>query len=82
MTGLVISACPRSGAAADLEHATAGRKPGIPMEQANDRSSLRQQTLAFALAVSMDVHTGKLGRRDAGVLDVIAAMLPDATRRG
>ena len=72
----------RSGAAADLEHATAAWKPGIPMEQAHDRGSLRQQTLAFALAVSMDVHTGKLGRRDAGVLDVIAATLPDATRRG
>src|SRR2546428_9022179 len=49
----------RSGAAADLEHTTAGRKPGIPMEQANDRGSLRQQTLALALAVPMDVHTGK-----------------------
>src|SRR5436309_10558527 len=47
----------RAGAAADLEHATAGRKPGIPMEQANDRGGLRQQTLALALAVSMDVHT-------------------------
>src|SRR3989441_1282231 len=47
----------RAGAAADLEHATAGLKPGIPMEQANDRSSLLQQTLAFALTVSMDVHT-------------------------
>src|SRR6266702_2897188 len=47
----------RSGAAADLEHATAGRKPGIPMEQAHDRRSLRQQALALALAVSMDVHT-------------------------
>src|SRR3989454_3613439 len=49
----------RAGAAADLEHATAGRKPGIPMEQANDRGSLRQQTLALALAVPMDVHTRK-----------------------
>src|SRR6266705_3229022 len=48
-----------SGAAADLEHATAGRKPGVPMEQANDRGSLRQQTLALALAVPMDVHTRK-----------------------
>src|SRR5438046_1015089 len=48
----------RAGAAADLEHATAGRKPGIPMEQAHDRGSLRQQTLALALAVSMDIHTG------------------------
>src|SRR6266446_379649 len=47
----------RSGAAADLEHATAGRKPGIPMEEAHDRRSLRQQALALALAVSMDVHT-------------------------
>src|SRR6266581_1350406 len=49
----------RSGAAADLEHAPAGRKPSIPMEQANDRRSLRQQALALALAVPMDVHTGK-----------------------
>src|SRR5439155_9542769 len=49
----------RAGAAADLEHATAGRKPGIPMEQAHDRGSLRQQTLALALAVPMDVHTRK-----------------------
>src|SRR5438094_10128990 len=49
----------RSSAAADLEHATAGRKPGIPMEEANDRRSLRQQTLALALAVPMDVHTRK-----------------------
>src|SRR2546422_5566768 len=49
----------RSGAAADLEHATAGRKPGISMEQAHDRGSLRQQTLALALAVPMDVHTRK-----------------------
>src|SRR3989449_1513402 len=49
----------RAGAAADLEHATAGREPGIPMEQANDRGSLRQQTLALALAVPMDVHTRK-----------------------
>src|SRR6266850_139993 len=47
----------RSGAAADLEHAAAGRKPRIPMKQANDRGSLRQQALALALAVSMDVHT-------------------------
>jgi len=50
----------RAGAAADLEHATAGRKPGIPMEQAHDRGSLRQQTLALALAVSMDIHTGRI----------------------
>src|SRR5205809_1131231 len=49
----------RSSAAADLEHATAGREPGIPMEQANDRRSLRQQALALALAVPMDVHTRK-----------------------
>src|SRR2546426_604869 len=49
----------RAGAAADLEHATAGRKPGIPMEQASDRGGLRQQTLALALAVPMDVHTRK-----------------------
>src|SRR5437879_2101639 len=47
----------RSGPAADLEHTTAGRKPGISMEEAHDRGSLRQQTLALALAVSMDVHT-------------------------
>src|SRR2546422_2252501 len=39
----------RSGAAADLEHATAGRKPGISMEEANDRSRLRQQTLALEI---------------------------------
>src|SRR2546426_8115101 len=49
----------RAGAAADLEHATAGRKPGILMKQANDRGSLRQQTLALTLAVPMDVHTRK-----------------------
>src|SRR2546423_764350 len=49
----------RSGAAADLEHATTGRKPGISMEQAHDRGSLRQQALALALAVPMDVHTRK-----------------------
>src|SRR5438093_4672966 len=49
----------RAGAAADLEHATAGRKPGISMEQAHDRGSLRQQALALALAVPMDVHTGE-----------------------
>src|SRR2546426_5014031 len=49
----------RAGAAADLEHATAGRKPGIRMKQANDRGSLRQQTLALTLAVPMDVHTRK-----------------------
>src|SRR5256885_6709453 len=49
----------RSGAAADFEHATAGRKPGIPMQQARDRGSLRQQALALALAVPMDVHTRK-----------------------
>ena len=72
----------RSSAAADLEHATAGRKPGISMEQAHDRGSLRQQALALVLAVSMDVHKGKLGGRDAGVLDVIAAVRPAATRRG
>src|SRR6266576_2947399 len=47
----------RAGAAADLEHATAGRKPGIPMEQAHDRRCLRQQAFALALAISMDVHT-------------------------
>src|SRR6266702_3020019 len=52
-----------SGTAADLEHATAGRKPGISMEQAHDRGSLRQQALALALAVPMDVHTKK---RSAG----------------
>ena len=49
----------RARAAADLEHATAGGKPGIPVEQANDRGSLRQQALALALAVPMDVHTGE-----------------------
>src|SRR2546426_8891346 len=49
----------RAGPAPDLEHATAGRKPAIPMEQANDRRSLRQQALALALAVSMDIHTRK-----------------------
>src|SRR4029077_14318666 len=49
----------RSGAAADLEHATARRKPGISMEQAHHRGSLRQQALALVLAVSMDVHTGE-----------------------
>src|SRR6266550_6151948 len=49
----------RAGAAADLEHARAARKPGIPMEQANDRRSLRHEALALALAVSMDVHKGK-----------------------
>src|SRR6266849_6865054 len=49
----------RAGAAADLEHTTAGRKPGILMEQTNDRGSLRQQALALALAIPMDVHTGK-----------------------
>jgi len=49
----------RSGAAADLEHATTGRKPGISMEEAHDRGSLRQQALALALAVPMDVHTRK-----------------------
>src|SRR5438128_7887681 len=49
----------RAGAAADFEHATAGRKPGIPMQQANDRGSLRQQALALALAVPMNVHTRK-----------------------
>src|SRR2546427_3889212 len=47
----------RAGAAADLEHATAGREPRIPMKQTNDRGGLRQQPLALALAVSMDVHT-------------------------
>src|SRR3989442_12413694 len=71
-----------AGAAADLEHATAGGKPGIPMEQAHDRRSLRQQAVALALAVSMDVHKGKLGRRDAPVLDVIAAGRPGAPPRG
>src|SRR5205809_947828 len=54
----------RSGAAADLEDATTGRKLGISMEEAHDRRSLRQQTLALALAVSMDVHTR---RSSAGV---------------
>ena len=63
----------RPGAAADLEHSAAGRKPRIRMEEGKDRRSLRQQALALALAVSMDVHTSKLRRRAAGVLDVIAA---------
>src|SRR2546423_5002213 len=49
----------RAGAAADLEHARAARKPDIPMEQANNRRSLRHEALALALAVSMDVHKGK-----------------------
>src|SRR6266550_4413050 len=39
----------RSGAAADLEHATTGRKPGISMEEAHDRGSLRQQALALVV---------------------------------
>src|SRR2546427_879411 len=49
----------RAGAATDLEHATTGRNPGISMEEAHDRSSLRQQALALALAVPVDVHTRK-----------------------
>src|SRR2546425_13229452 len=35
----------RAGAATDREHATTGRKPGIAMEEAHDRGSLRQQAL-------------------------------------
>src|SRR2546422_8632433 len=62
----------RAGAAADLEHATAGREPGIPMQQANDRGSLRQQTLALALAVPMDVHTRK---SSAGVTPASCTLL-------
>src|SRR3989454_838702 len=49
----------RAGAATDLEHATTGRKPGIAMEEAHDRGSLRQQALALTLAVPVDVHTRK-----------------------
>src|SRR5438094_1890998 len=62
----------RAGAAADLEHPTAGGKPGIPMEQANDRRGLRQQTLALALAVPMDVHTRE---SSAGVTPVSWTLL-------
>src|SRR5437016_1791117 len=62
----------RSGAAADLEHATTGRKPGISMEQAHDRGGLRQQALALALAVSMDVHTRK---SSAGVTPASCTLL-------
>src|SRR5260370_41374797 len=53
----------RAGAAAALEHATAGREPSIPMEQGNDRGSLRQQALALALAISMDAHTRESSAR-------------------
>src|SRR2546428_8578928 len=62
----------RSGAATDLEQATAGLKPGFPMGQANDRSSLRQQTLALALAVPRDVPTRK---SSAGVTPASCTLL-------
>src|SRR5207244_4814058 len=56
----------------DLEHATTGRKPGISMEEAHDRGSLRQQALALALAVPMDVHTRK---SSAGVTPASCTLL-------